>query len=93
MSVIAVLIGFGRTDPYGGADTYAKELQEVQLPLLSTDTCQRIVNQDADSPTVVTDNMLCAGSVGGWKGGCFGDSGELHSVKTNCSVQSAGYAL
>ena len=58
----------------GGAAGFAKELEQVELPLhghLPTDYKSEYY------PSAVTDNMLCAGLLGGWKGGCYGDSGEL----------------
>ena len=51
------------------------------MPLISTDTCQRvhgvIPHYGTNVSLVVTDNMLCAGFAAGGTGGCGGDSGEL----------------
>ena len=80
-------MGFGiLRDPVGGEGGLTKELQQVKLPLLSTDTCQRIINQGKDSPSAVTDNVLCAGLLGGWKGGCYGDSGETFEQRHGISI-------
>ena len=51
-----------------GGTELAPTLQEVNLPLVNTETCRAVLGPG------VTDNMLCAGGVEG-QDACQGDSG------------------
>ena len=77
-----ILAGWGNTNPT--AVVLPKELQEVTLPIVTTDTCQRtysfIEYYGKNTSFIVTDNMLCAGfPQGNATGGCVGDSGTLYT--------------
>ncbi len=60
-------VGWGVTDVAG--NIYAVNLQEVELPIVSTSDCQVAFGGG------ITDNMLCAGYTDIPKDVCFGDSG------------------
>ena len=47
----------------------SRPLQEIELPLITTETCQRKIPY-----AQITDDILCANRVGG-AGICFGDAG------------------
>lgn len=64
----AYVTGWGWTMGYGSASDV---MMEAQLPVESTATC----NAAGTLPLTVRDSMVCAGFVGGEKGGCHGDSG------------------
>lgn len=80
---MASLIGWGLTNQTG--IVYATELQELTLPLVTIDSCQRAYSffnfLGKNSSFVVTENMLCAGFVvgGNTRGACTGDSGPFSS--------------
>lgn len=71
--VMATVVGWGvtttdDTDPdYGVVNV----LQEVELPVVSNDTC----NEPESYNGLITDNMLCAGFDDGGADACAGDSG------------------
>ena len=79
-ATIATVVGWGNTKPTG-MPVRAKELQEVALPLVTTDTCQRafsLVNFfGTNTSFIVTENMLCMGFTGGGASQCTGDSGRF----------------
>ena len=56
-----------------------KPLQQTELPVITTETCQRrhgfIDVMGGNLSFAVTDSMLCTGFVEGGTGGCFYDSG------------------
>ena len=69
-----------------GTNYAPRELQELEVPLVSLETCQRAYGwislpygpngSQENFSFVVTDDMLCAGGLDG-AGTCVGDSGEL----------------
>lgn len=46
-------------------------LRAVNMPIFDRDTCNRVILTTG----TVTQKMICAGYLRGWRGGCFGDSG------------------
>lgn len=75
-------IGWGSVDPV--SINLPAQLQEVELPLVSLETCR-----SALPGLIITDNMLCAGWSEGGRDTCVGDSGGplFHGTST------AGYQL
>ena len=75
---MAKLTGWGFTDNSVGSRP--KVLQEVDLPVITTATCQLrmgFVNFFGNNYSLaVTDSMFCVGSVTGGTGGCNHDSGK-----------------
>ena len=76
--VVGTLMGWGSTSVTG--IKFPEELQETQVPLVTTETCQRAhglveypVGRNSSVP--VTEYMLCSGQEGG-TGACVADSGE-----------------
>lgn len=61
-NVLATVAGYGALGPKG---PIAKSLQKVQLPLITTETCQKIYGAD-----YITDRMFCAGYVDGVRDAC-----------------------
>ena len=53
-------------------DIYPTELQQVEVPIVSNETCQTTMGTFDEN---ITENMLCAGSQERRKDACFGDSG------------------
>ncbi|KAF5004821.1 hypothetical protein FDECE_8698 [Fusarium decemcellulare] len=68
---ITTVAGWG-TLKYLGDDP--KQLMKVSVPVVSRATCKKQYLKD-DPPSVVTDNMFCAGLKKGGKDSCNGDSG------------------
>ncbi|XP_008284080.1 trypsin-3-like [Stegastes partitus] len=73
--------GWGSIRPSDDGSRYPHELQCLEVPLLSDDTCFNAY------PFQITENMICAGYLEGGKDSCQGDSGgplvcagELHGV-------------
>ncbi|XP_044757149.1 trypsin-3-like [Coccinella septempunctata] len=64
---LAIVTGYGAIGPDG---PLAKSLQKVDLPLISTETCQTIYGSE-----YITERMFCAGYAVGGKDACPGDSG------------------
>ena len=62
-----------------GAELNPKVLQQVEVPVITTETCQvrhgLVVEGKRNVSTSVTDSMLCTGFLEGGKGGCNFDSG------------------
>ena len=75
---MVTVIGWGNINATGFERPTA--LQETEMPLITTDTCQRahglILQYGQNVSLAVTDNMLCAGLSAGGTGACVGDSGE-----------------
>ena len=65
---LGIAVGWGRTTEGGGPG--ATILQEVEVPMITTEKCQSLY---PDSN--VTDDMLCAAFDEGGKDACQGDSG------------------
>ncbi|KAM3614238.1 uncharacterized protein V6R79_011597 [Siganus canaliculatus] len=61
--------GWGSLRPSDEGSRYPAELQCLDVPLLSDDTCFNAY------PFQITDNMICAGYLEGGKDSCQGDSG------------------
>ena len=70
-ATIATVVGWGNTKPTG-MPVRPKELQEVSLPLVTADTCQRAFSLvdffGTNTLFIVTENMLCMGFTGGGAG-------------------------
>lgn len=62
----AIALGWGTTS--ATTEQYPSELHKVNLPIISTSLCTKVMGD-------ITDNMLCAGDGLGTKDTCFGDSG------------------
>ena len=62
---IATVAGWGATSETGGG---TRQLQETDLPIVSTNACQSLYGSIIDGPS-----MVCAG--GARQDACFGDSG------------------
>ncbi|XP_055968292.1 serine protease 38 [Sorex fumeus] len=75
--------GWGFTS--GNEDTSPK-LQEVQLPLIPTQTCQQIFGHSS----YITPDMLCAGDLQNFKTVCEGDSGGPFVCKIDNSWVQIG---
>ncbi|KAK5650379.1 hypothetical protein RI129_001408 [Pyrocoelia pectoralis] len=70
---IGIVTGWGATASQGSV---SNKLQEVRVPILSHDDCQR-----TGYGKRVTENMICAGYPQGMKDSCQGDSGgPMHVV-------------
>ncbi|XP_056662321.1 prostasin isoform X1 [Monodelphis domestica] len=54
-----------------------KILQQLQVPLISRQTCNCLynINPDPEEPHIIQQDMVCAGFVQGGKDACQGDSG------------------
>nr|3DFJ_A Chain A, Prostasin [Homo sapiens]3DFL_A Chain A, Prostasin [Homo sapiens] len=66
-----------------------KPLQQLEVPLISRETCNALYNIDAkpEEPHFVQEDMVCAGYVEGGKDACQGDSGGPLS----CPVEGLWY--
>ncbi|KAK1344726.1 hypothetical protein QTO34_013424 [Cnephaeus nilssonii] len=73
-------------------------LQELQLPLIDTQTCDAYYHENSITPSqepIILEDMLCAGFEGGQKDACQGDSGgplvcDIDGVWTQAGVVSWG---
>ena len=76
-TVTVILMGWGLPSE----STAEKALQQTELPVITTETCQRrhgfadVQGENRSLP--VTDSMLCAGFLEGGTGGCYLDSGTF----------------
>jgi len=68
----STIIGWGNMSKT--AEKYAKELQQVTLPVVTNEECDRAYGQ-LYGKGAITDNMLCAGDALGEQDACQGDSG------------------
>jgi secreted trypsin-like serine protease len=66
----AYVTGWGDTNP-GAGETYATQLNEVQVPIVKRSICNAPASYDGE----ITSRMLCAGFAAGGKDSCQGDSG------------------
>jgi secreted trypsin-like serine protease len=57
------------------ADGYPDTLRWVALPIASQTLCEALLRDPEDPDVVVTDAMICAGSLRGGRDSCDGDSG------------------
>ncbi len=69
VGTLATVAGWGSTAYPVTPHTYPTSLMEVDLPVVSNDTCRDVSGYD------MTDNMICAGYAQGGKDSCSGDSG------------------
>ncbi|KAM4026341.1 serine protease 33-like [Anomaloglossus baeobatrachus] len=68
-------------------------LQNVKVPLIDHETCDKILHENADlssASTMVNDAMICAGYTKGGKDACQGDSGGPLVCKVNGVWYQAG---
>ncbi|XP_018426323.1 PREDICTED: serine protease 48 [Nanorana parkeri] len=69
--------GWGQTN-YGESLAYPKNLQQVMVPLISRESCDKMYHINsayAASQTVIQYDQICAGYTSGQKDACLGDSG------------------
>ena len=76
-------VGNGRDDTAAQPKSeFTPELNEVQLPMLTTRTCQRLLGffsyrNKFNASMIITDDHICAGDVeNGGKAWCVGDQGS-----------------
>jgi trypsin len=83
----AVTSGWGWTDV--NTKQYAPRLQETELPIVDSATC----NQSGRLDRKVTEDMLCAGAATSDRGGCFKDSGGPLVVQTSFGPRAVGVLI
>ena len=66
----SIVMGWGTTTTGTQDKKYPEQLMQVDLPIISTQACQRYFGDVA-----LTDKHLCAGFIEGGKDSCQGDSG------------------
>jgi len=66
----------------GGTNYYADRLRELQLPLVSDETCEAAYGAGDGLLTYRPKYNLCAGTGAGTAGDCYGDSGGPLAVET-----------
>ena len=80
-SVMGTVMGWGSAGP---SNPDPRELQELDMPLVTLETCQRVWGwyeymgrngTKKNDSQVVSDSMICAGGLDG-PSACVGDSGE-----------------
>lgn len=82
----ATVIGWGSISPTG--IDYPEKLQQADdLPIISNDTCNQVLE---DQGYQITQNMLCAGPSEGGKDACDGDSGGPLVVQDGAIWKLAG---
>ena len=78
-TALAILMGWGFLKDFNRDEFVPKVLQQVELPMITTETCQvrhgYVDHKNGNYSTSVTDSMLCTGFLEGGKGGCYFDSG------------------
>jgi secreted trypsin-like serine protease len=69
-----VVTGWGRTEDKSSPSSDI--LREVIVPIFNQTECMKLYpNNKANTSTLITDNMICAGYENGGKDSCYGDSG------------------
>ncbi len=82
--LLSTALGWGSTSVRTGSSPDI--LQQVELPLVSLETCQQVYSHDYD----LIDSQLCAGLAEGGKDTCFGDSGGPLVVFDGIEWQQVG---
>ena len=79
----ATVTGWGDTDA-SSVDSYPDSLMQVDVPIVSTDTCNAAISYNG----AITDNMICAGLAEGGVDSCQGDSGGPLFVQNGDSTNT-----
>ena len=67
----AFVMGWGATEPSGASHSFADQLMQVDVPIITNEQC----NSDQSYKGDIKEDMLCAGYEEGSKDACAGDSG------------------
>ena len=77
-------MGCGLLRDFNKNDVLPKVLQQVELPVITTETCQvrhrYIDHKNGNYSNSITDSMMCTGFVEGGRGGCYFDSGTVNAL-------------
>jgi len=79
---LATVTGWGKVKPSG--NVYAADLQQVNVPFVSTATCNARKSYKGE----ITSRMLCAGYKKGGRDACSGDSGGPLVIKKKRRIQA-----
>lgn len=81
------VVGWGDTDDI---PRKPKTLMEAEVPIVSNAACNAAYNQSPFYDAPITDQMVCAGRIGGGADACTGDSGGPLMVLVDGQWQVAG---